>query len=83
MKLYSNPYSPNCRKVHGVIAQIGSEVEMQTVNLQEGEQRRPELLELNPNGKVPVLVDGDTTLWESNSIGCYVAGKAERPVAQK
>ncbi len=77
MKLYSNPYSPNCRKVHGVIAQIGSEVEMQTVNLQEGEQKKPEFLELNPNGRVPVLVDGDTTLWESNSIGCYVAGKAE------
>ncbi len=37
MKLYSNPFSPNCRKVHGVIAQVGSSVESQTVDLQKGE----------------------------------------------
>ena len=77
MKLYSNPFSPNCRKVHGVIAQIGSDIEMQTVNLQDGEQKNPEFLEVNPNGRVPVLVDGGTVLWESNSIVSYVAGKAE------
>ncbi|MBW2688115.1 MAG: glutathione S-transferase family protein [Deltaproteobacteria bacterium] len=32
---------------------------------------------LNPNGKVPTLVDGDTVMWESNAIMCYLAGKGD------
>ncbi len=76
MQLYSNHFSPNCRKVHGVIAQTGIAVDEHTVDLRQGEQKKPEFLKLNPNGKVPVLLDGDTVLWESNAIACYVAGQA-------
>ncbi len=39
---------------------------------------RPEFLALNPNGLVPVLVDGDVVLWESNTICRYLAAKAGR-----
>ena len=77
MQLYSNPFSPNCRKVHGVIAHTGLSVDEQTVDLRQGEQKKPEFLKLNPNGKVPVLLDGDTVLWESNAIVCHLAGTAE------
>lgn len=77
MQLYSNHFSPNCRKVHGIVAHTGLAVDEQTVDLRQGEQKKPEFLKLNPNGKVPVLLDGDTVLWESNAIACYVAGKAE------
>lgn len=38
----------------------------------------PEFQRLNPNGLVPVLLDGDFVLWESNSICRYLARKAER-----
>jgi glutathione S-transferase len=77
MKLYTNLFSPNARKVHAVANALGIELETQTVNLRGGEQRTPEYLALNPNGKVPTLVDGDTVLWESNAIMCYLAGKGD------
>jgi glutathione S-transferase len=77
MKLYTNLFSPNARKVHAVAHELGIELETQKVDLRAGEQRTPEYLELNPNGKVPTLVDGDTVLWESNAIMCYLAGKGD------
>ena len=77
MKLYTNLFSPNARKVHAVAHELGIELETQTVDLRAGEQRTPEYLALNPNGKVPTLVDGDTVLWESNAIMCYLAGKGD------
>jgi len=77
MKLYSNRLSPNCRKVHAVLAHTGLKVDHVSVDLMKGEQKNPDFLALNPNGKVPVLVDGNTRLWESNAIASYVAGKAD------
>jgi glutathione S-transferase len=38
----------------------------------------PELRALNPNGLVPVLIDGDFVLWESNSICRYLAARQRR-----
>ena len=40
--------------------------------------RQPEFLALNPNAMVPVLVDGDQVLWESNTICRYLAGPLRR-----
>lgn len=77
MKLYTNLFSPNARKVHAVAHALGMELETQTVDLRAGEQRTPDYLAMNPNGKVPLLVDGDTSLWESNAILCYLAGKTD------
>ncbi len=74
MKLYTHVVSPNCRKVHGVAAHAGIDLERESVDLRAGAQKRPDFLALNPMGKVPVLVDGDTVLWESNAIACYIAG---------
>jgi glutathione S-transferase len=42
------------------------------------EQRSPEFLALNPCGRVPVLVDGDLTLWESHAILAYLGEKTGR-----
>ena len=77
MKLYTNLFSPNARKVHAVANELGIELETHTVDLRAGEQRTPEYLALNPNGKVPTLVDGETVLWESNAILCYLAGQVD------
>jgi glutathione S-transferase len=74
MKLYYFPYSPNSRKVLAVIQHLGLALEMQVVNLLEGEQLRPEFLRLNPNHTTPTLEDGDFVLWESNAIMQYLAG---------
>ena len=83
MQLYSNPLSPNCRKVHGVIAHTGLSVDEQTVDLRQGEQKKTEFLKLNPNGKVPVLLDGDTVLWESNASLSPGRHSGERSVAEE
>jgi glutathione S-transferase len=73
VKLYTNKFSPNCRKVHAVAAHLGVNLEQVTMNLMTGDQKKPEYLAINPNGKVPSLVDGSTKLWESNAILGYIS----------
>lgn len=51
--------------------------EFHRVDLAASEQRRPEYLAVNPNGKVPALVDGDRRLGEADAIMCYLADRAE------
>jgi glutathione S-transferase len=40
-----------------------------------GESREPDFLAINPNGHIPALIDGETTLWESLAINLYLAEK--------
>jgi glutathione S-transferase len=54
---------------------MGIEFEEVKVDLEKGEQFQPEYLELNPNGKIPCIVDGDFVLWESMAINNYLATK--------
>jgi len=75
MKLYTFPLSSNARKAVMAAHLLGSDVEHVLVNLATGDQRKPEFLKLNPNGKVPVLQDGDFVLTESNAIMMYLADK--------
>jgi glutathione S-transferase len=73
MKLYDFPFSPNCRKVRAVAYELGIPLEVELVDLIRGAQRAPAFLAKNPNGKVPVLEDGDLVLWESTAIIRYLA----------
>jgi len=73
MKLYDFPFSPNSRKVRAVAYELGIDLEHEHVDLLTGAQRTPEFLARNPNGRVPVLVDGDFVLWESTAILRYLA----------
>ena len=70
MKLYGFPPSPNTCKVRAVAAHLNIPLDMDVIDITKGEG-----LKLNPNGRTPVLVDGDFTLWESNAIMQYVADK--------
>jgi len=47
-------------------------VELVPVDMTKGEHMKPDYLALNPNHKVPVLVDGDFKLWESMAIATYL-----------
>ncbi|BBL70836.1 glutathione S-transferase family protein [Methylogaea oryzae] len=76
MKLYYHPLSPFARKVFIVAEQLGVKLETQMVDLLAGGGQTPDFLRLNPQGKVPTLVDGDFSLWESNAIVQYLAEKA-------
>jgi glutathione S-transferase len=72
MKLYDFAFSPNCRKVRAVAYELGTPLDYVSVDLVRGESRLPGFLAKNPNGRVPVLEDGDLLLWESNAIIAYL-----------
>lgn len=68
--------TPNPRKPCAVAKYLEMPVEFIRVDLGSGDNKDPEFLAINPNGKVPTFVDGDTILWESHAIMCYLADKA-------
>lgn len=73
--------TPNSVKVPIALEELGLSYALHSVNVRKGEQKTPEFLRLNPNGKVPVLVDtpenGDPfVLTESAAILVYLAEKA-------
>jgi glutathione S-transferase len=74
MKLYEFAPTRSIR-VRWTLQELGVDYEPVTVNLLAGEHRSPEFLEINPAGKLPVLVDGDLVLTESVAIVLYLAEK--------
>jgi glutathione S-transferase len=76
MRLYYHPLSSNSRRVLLTAYHLGLDLEMVAVDLSSGEHRTPEVLRLNPNGRVPILVDGGLHLWESHAIMQYLADKS-------
>lgn len=72
MKLYTFKHSPNPLKVRLALAELGLEYEPVEINLFEGEHHGPSFSAINPHHKVPVLVDGDLVLPESNAILAYL-----------
>jgi glutathione S-transferase len=70
-----NRRSPNSFKLRLALAEAGAAYDYRAVDLDAGEQKRPELLALNPHGKIPVLVDDDFALAESDAILWYLAEK--------
>ena len=80
MKLYDFAFSPNSRKVRAVAYELGIVLEHSHVDLLKGTQRTAPFLQLNPNGRVPVLVDGDFVLWESTAIMRYLLAQKGGPL---
>ncbi|OQW43554.1 MAG: glutathione S-transferase [Proteobacteria bacterium SG_bin5] len=67
--------TPNSVKVPIALEEMGLEYALHGVNVRKGAQKAPEFVALNPNAKVPVLVDGDLVLSESAAILVYLAEK--------
>ncbi len=76
--------TPNSVKVPIALEELGLSYELKGVNVRKGEQKNPEYLALNPNGKVPVLIDptgngkSPLVLTESAAILIYLAEKTGR-----
>jgi GST-like protein len=82
-------HTPNGKKAAILLAELGWPYELHLVNLGEGHQKRPEYLAINPNGKIPALVDLDqargglVVVFESGAILQYLADKAGRFLPQE
>jgi GST-like protein len=74
LKFYFNG-SPNPTKVALFLEEAGLSYEPVAVDTRKGEQFKSEYLAINPNGKVPTIVDGDATVFDSNAILLYLAEK--------
>jgi glutathione S-transferase len=75
LKLYGhvNRLSPNSLKLRVALAEADAVYEYIPVDLGQGEQMRPSFLALNPHGKIPVLLEDDFALPESDAILFYLA----------
>lgn len=82
MKLYGHPISQHVRRVRMLAAELGQSLEEIPVALDKGEHRSEEFLALNPNGKIPVLVDGPLALAESHAIMKYLTGRSNAEAAE-
>lgn len=56
-----------------MLEELGERYEVELLSLKNGDQRKPAFLAINPMGKVPALVDGDTIVSEVSAICCYLA----------
>jgi glutathione S-transferase len=73
MKLYNADLSPNALRVRAVAKELGLDLDIVDLDFRKGEHKAEAYLAMNPNGKVPTLVDGDFVLWESRAINAYLA----------
>lgn len=78
MKLYYHPLSGHAHRALLFLSLIGAPIELVHVDLAAGAHKRPEFLALNRFGQVPVLVDGDVVIADSNAILVYAARKLGR-----
>ncbi len=67
--------APNPMKVALFLEEAGLEYEAVPVDTRKGDQHKPEYLAINPNAKVPAIVDGDATVFDSGAILLYLGEK--------
>jgi len=72
--LYHHPYS-RASNTHWMLEEVGAPYELAFVDIMKNGQKSPEILALNPMGKIPILRDGDVVLTESAAIGLYLADR--------
>ncbi|MEO6268753.1 MAG: glutathione S-transferase N-terminal domain-containing protein, partial [Lautropia sp.] len=70
--------APNPMKVALLLEELGLPYRPIPVDTRKGEQFAPDFLAVNPNGKVPAIVDGDVTVFDSNAILLFLADRAQR-----
>src|SRR5689334_15435591 len=80
--------TPNGRKASIALEEMGLAYKVHSVHIGRGEQHRPEFLAINPNGKIPAIVDNDgpggkpLAVFESGAILIYLADKSGRFLAR-
>jgi glutathione S-transferase len=72
--LFHHPFS-RASNVVWMLEELGIPYELRFVDFANGEQKSPEILALNPMGKLPIITDGDAVVTESAAIGLYLADR--------
>jgi GST-like protein len=69
--------TPNGRKVSIMLEEVGLEYNVHPIHIGQGDQHKPEFLEISPNNKIPAIVDQDNgvKMFESGAILIYLAEK--------
>jgi glutathione S-transferase/GST-like protein len=67
--------TPNGHKVSVALEEMGLPYEVKAIDLMKGEQKTPEFLAINPNGRIPAIVDDGFPVFESGAILLYLAEK--------
>ncbi|MDF1721694.1 MAG: glutathione S-transferase family protein [Minwuia sp.] len=75
LKIWGRTNSINVQKAMWTIGELGLEHEHTTVGGPHGGLDTPEYVAMNPNRRVPVLLDGDLAIWESNAIVRYLCAR--------
>lgn len=78
MKLYHHPLSGHAHRASLFLSLIDAPVDRIEVDLASGEHKQPAFLKINPFGQVPVLVDGEIVIADSNAILVYLSKKFAR-----
>ena len=74
MLLYDYVLSGNCYKIRLLLALLNRDYDSVAVDFHPGEaHKHPDFLDINPAGTLPVLIDGDVTLCDSQAILVYLA----------
>jgi glutathione S-transferase len=74
MKLYFNPQS-RAVIAKWMLDECGADYELVPIDFSKREHKSPEFLKINPAGKLPALVDGETKVYETAAICLYLADK--------
>jgi GST-like protein len=74
IKFYYN-LAPNPTKVALCLEEMELPYELVPIDTRKGEQHEPAFLAINPNAKLPAIIDGDATVFDSNAILLYLAEK--------
>lgn len=72
--LYHHPHS-RAAGILWMLEEIGVDYELRWVDMQKGDHKSPEVVALNPMGKLPVLVDGEAVVTEVAAIGLYLGDR--------
>ncbi len=67
--------TPNGQKPAILLEELGLTYDIKPVNISNGDQNKADFVRLNPNGKIPALVEDETTLFESGAILLHLAEK--------
>lgn len=82
--LYTAP-TPNGHKASCTLEELGLDYQVEVINILGGDQHEPDYRALNPNGKIPVIVDHDNndfSIMESGAIMIYLAEKTGQLMPQ-